>query len=457
MIQAKMMMKSILDALSPYMAQYGYLILFTLILLESAGLPLPGEAMLLLTATYAARGSLSISGVILTATLAAIIGDTAGYWLGRRAGEQALRRMLRHSGEARLEQGRAFFTRYGPLAVFLSRFFPLLRIFGAVLAGSSQMDYWKFSLYNAVGGLAWAALMGGLGYFFGQKLPLLETFVRRMGIGMLLVLVVVVATVWIGRRAGGNEQQVRKIGTRLVGWLRLPNLQQWTVKRWSRQQRLTLTLITGLLLALVAGLLFGAVAEDVYRRDSLTLYDVISGHWLLGLATEDSSQFFYGITLLGSVYAIVPGGALLALWLVRRRQWIDLFVLAGAGGGGILLNQVLKWFFMRPRPDFPNAFYHETGYSFPSGHAMMAVIFYGMVAYLLVHAVPRWHWQVGFVMSACTLALLIGFSRLFLGVHFVSDVLGGWAAGVAWLVACITAGNALQPRSSAQPSPSELI
>lgn len=102
-----------------------------------------------------------------------------------------------------------------------------------------------------------------------------------------------------------------------------------------------------------------------------------------------------------------------------------------------MLNVLLKNFFLRPRPDFPNAYYHESGYSFPSGHAMLSVLFYGMTAYLIASQSLSWKMQVRLWITAITLSLLIGFSRIFLGVHFLTDVLGGWAAGTVWLVVCM--------------------
>jgi membrane-associated phospholipid phosphatase len=119
-------------------------------------------------------------------------------------------------------------------------------------------------------------------------------------------------------------------------------------------------------------------------------------------------------------------------------------------GGGILLNVLLKNIFLRPRPNFVNALYHETGYSFPSGHSMMSVLFYGMAAYLLANQLKTWKWRVWLGTSAFTLSMLIGISRLALGVHFLTDVLGGWGAGVTWLMACVIVYEMLTARSKSK-------
>jgi membrane protein DedA with SNARE-associated domain len=192
-------MTALLQILAPLMATYGYALIIVVILLESAGLPLPGEAVLVVAGAYAASGRLSIVGVILAAALGAICGDAAGYWLGRRGGPSVLRLFARHGGQARLESSRVFFAKHGPGAVFLARFVPLLRIFGAMLAGVSAMDYRLFSLYNAAGGLAWATLMGSLGFFFGCNLKLLDSVVHGFGIALLIALAIGAGSIWLGR------------------------------------------------------------------------------------------------------------------------------------------------------------------------------------------------------------------------------------------------------------------
>ena len=199
--------------------------------------------------------------------------------------------------------------------------------------------------------------------------------------------------------------------------------------------------------------MFGALAEDVLARDSMTLYDAGVSRWLLSLATEDSSEFFFALTLLGSTWVILPAGLLLGSWFAWRKQRLYLAALVLSVGGGSLLNLVLKNIFLRPRPDFANAFYIESGYSFPSGHAMLSVLFYGMAAYLLARGLT-WKGQVRLGVTAFTLSLLIGFSRIFLGVHYLTDVLGGWAAGVVWLTVCVATVEGTQLLRS---SPANLI
>lgn len=184
---------------------YGYIVVFLVVMAESAGLPVPGETSLLVAGAFAATGQLALPGVIAAAAAGAILGDTAGYWVGRTSGLRLVRRhgRLVRFDERKLAQAEAFFERHGEKTVFLGRFVPVGRIFSALIAGISQMRYSRFLFWNATGGIVWASIMGTLGYFFGQQLPLLERLVRQFGVALLIALVLLVAarSMWSRREA----------------------------------------------------------------------------------------------------------------------------------------------------------------------------------------------------------------------------------------------------------------
>jgi undecaprenyl-diphosphatase len=133
------------------------------------------------------------------------------------------------------------------------------------------------------------------------------------------------------------------------------------------------------------------------------------------------------IAVIGTATLFLKGNRLLA-W-----AW------AAAAAGGAILDYLLKTTIHRSRPEYAASFLHGSSYSFPSGHAMGSVIGYGFLAYAVVITSQRRGWQRGIVIGvAAVLALLIGLSRVYLGVHYPSDVAGGWAAGLVWLAVCVT-------------------
>ena len=121
-----------------------------------------------------------------------------------------------------------------------------------------------------------------------------------------------------------------------------------------------------------------------------------------------------------------------------------------------MLNQVLKALFARPRQHFEHPLLVETSYSFPSGHAMGSLLAYGMLAYFAVLALGSWRSRVGAVFAVALLVLLIGLSRMYLGVHYLSDVAAGYAAGGVWLSALITAAETVRRRGKLRAGGTEL-
>jgi membrane protein DedA with SNARE-associated domain len=159
--------------IQPLIAQYGYFSVFLIVLLESAGLPLPGETALLLAAAYAgATGHLELPFVIAAAASGAIIGDNVGFWIGRRWGADLLQRhgKLVLMTEGRIRLGQYLFERHGAKIVFFGRFVAFLRVLAALLAGINKFRWGPFLFYNAAGGMVWATIMGVGSYIFGDSL-----------------------------------------------------------------------------------------------------------------------------------------------------------------------------------------------------------------------------------------------------------------------------------------------
>ena len=417
---------------SGLVASYGYVVLFFLVGLESLGLPLPGETALVTAAAFAALGHLSIYGVVATAVAAAVIGDNGGYWIGRTGGIALVRRYGRflHLNEAHLERARHFFARHGPPTVFIGRFVALLRTWTAVLAGAARMPYGRFMLYNALGAVCWAGVVGALGYMFGRNLPRLEQYMGQASLAGALLVALIVGLV-LGWR--WFERNRTSLVARTQHW--------WTfaAARFARGEYLGLHLTIGLAISLAGLWLFAAVTEDVIHHDPLTQLDVALLDWLHARATPTGYAVFNTISSLGAAVTLTILALAVGLVLAGRREWILLAGWLAAFAGGGLLDVVLKLVIRRPRPPGAAAFLQHFSWSFPSGHAMASLIGYGMLAYVLTLLwIHHRSAQIAVVLGAALLIIAIGFSRLYLGVHYFSDVVGGYAAGVLWLSACIS-------------------
>jgi undecaprenyl-diphosphatase len=192
---------------------------------------------------------------------------------------------------------------------------------------------------------------------------------------------------------------------------------------------------------LISGVIFAALAEDIVDHELFSVMDPILGTWLLGKTTLAGDRIFSAITFLGNAVLISIGTGLLALWMGKTKRWNQMAFLLISVGGGALLNVILKSIFLRPRPFYPHAYLTDTGFSFPSGHAMISITFYGTLTYLAFMLVKSWKKRSFMIVGLLILSILIGFSRLYLGVHYLSDVLAGWSAGGLWLAICIFCDN----------------
>lgn len=190
-------MSDVLHWLIDAVSQHGYIIVFLVIAAESAGAPLPGETVLLTAAFLARQGHLNIGLVIAVAAAAAIIGDNAGYWIGRKGGRPLANRFGRFIflTPKRLDRCEDFFHKHGGKAVFLARWTSGLRVAGAWVAGMSHMPWPRFLLWNALGGVAWALAVGIAGYVLGASYERAAHVFS--GIGIVLGALFVLWVLWM--------------------------------------------------------------------------------------------------------------------------------------------------------------------------------------------------------------------------------------------------------------------
>lgn len=195
-----------LGTIDHLLQDYGYGVVFGVIGLEAMGMPLPGESMIIAASIYAATtGRLNIGVVIASAAAGAILGDNAGYLIGRWAGFPLLERFGRKVGltEKRLLLGRYLFRIHGGKVVFVGRFIAILRTFVALMAGASCMDWKVFLLWNAVGGVTWTVVYGTGAYLLGDAMHRVE---GPLGVGLGAVAVVAIGVaIWFLRR---NEKRL---------------------------------------------------------------------------------------------------------------------------------------------------------------------------------------------------------------------------------------------------------
>jgi membrane-associated phospholipid phosphatase len=164
--------------------------------------------------------------------------------------------------------------------------------------------------------------------------------------------------------------------------------------------------------------------------------DVAVGAWLHANANGSATAAFAAVTQLGGSQALLAVTLSATLWLLLRRRVAHAALMVAALAGGEVLNAALKGAFERPRPSFADPLATAAGFSFPSGHAMVSLTVYGALAFVIAAGMGGRRGQALVLASALALVLAIGFSRVYLGVHYASDVLAAYSAGLAWLMLC---------------------
>jgi undecaprenyl-diphosphatase len=206
--------------------------------------------------------------------------------------------------------------------------------------------------------------------------------------------------------------------------------------RFDPRSHLGLGLTASLVLSALAIWALGGLLDAILDNDLLVRVDMRVESWLHAHATATGLAIFDAVTQLGSTVVDVVT-VLVAIYFWRKRNSVLLWSWIGANLGGKVVEYVLKYTVHRSRPQYGAAFLNGHSYSFPSGHTMGATVCYLLLAYFITARATATHRaRIVVFMSAMTIIVAVAFSRLYLGVHYPSDVLGGFVAGVAWLAVC---------------------
>ncbi len=440
-----------LDVVNQWVAQYGYALVAAFLLIEAAGLPIPGETALVTAAALAGRGTLSIVGVLIAGILGTIAGGHAGYWIGVRGGTGFVQRHGRWIGlnEARLAKTHTFFAQHGPKTVALGRFVAFLRSFIGIFAGLSQMPPRVFMLYNALGGVIWVTTFSVLGYAFGRNLPRLIRYIGRVSllVALLIALITVVVFLWrwFERHrssvvASLDERYERAAATERMTELKVqhPGVWRFTSGRFAQSRYFALHLLIGFAVSLAVIGVFASITEGLVESSPLTRFDVVVAARLRDSATPAALETFAFLSSLGGRGAMTlllfGGGFAYAI----RRRGVETIGWCAAFIGGSLLDAALRFAVRRSELPFAEVVLLDWGTGLASGHALGVLVGYGMLAYFVDSFLKRATARTLVGVCAVAMVAAITISRLYLGQHYVSDATAGLAAGLLWLATCIS-------------------
>jgi len=441
-------LQNLLEDVSNTLGAWTYLLVGVFAFVETGafvGLVVPGETVMLLGGAVAGQGAINIYLLIAIAWFSAWLGDTTSFFIGRRLGREfVLRNGPRFGiGHERFERVEDYFSRHGGKTIFIGRFISLVRAFAPFIAGSSGMRYRAFVPYSILGTGLWASAHILIGYFFSRSIENAAKYAGRGAFLLASAIVVVVGIVTAVRhfRVEANRRAA-------VAWMERHAATRWLValtRRFRPQLRFLWERVTpggtfGLeftsLMAVLAVSGFVLIAYTVIvngepgptpgDETARELAEQLRLGWLV-----DFSKVF---TYLGSYVVLAPLVLLSAALLAAGRRWPEFWVLLAGATIIVVGVHELKVAIDRPRP--LGGLVGTSSASFPSGHAAYSTFYVWLAVTIVMRLRVGMARGAALVVAGIALTGLVGLSRVYLGVHYLSDVSAGWALGAASFSLC---------------------
>jgi membrane protein DedA with SNARE-associated domain/membrane-associated phospholipid phosphatase len=436
-------LQGLLEDISNTLGAWTYLLVGFFAFAETGafiGLVVPGETTMLLGGAVAGQGAIDIYLLIAIAWFAAWAGDTTSFFVGRRLGRDFV---LRHGprvgiSHERFERVEDYFSRHGGKTIFIGRWISLVRALAPFIAGSSGMRYRAFVPYSILGTGLWASAHILIGYFFSRSIESAAHYAGRGAFLLATTIVVVAGAVFLYRRL-----RVERNRQAAVAWMERHPIARWIVvpsRRFQPQLRflwqrvtpggsfglefttLMATLaVAGFVLVAYTVIVSGDAGPTPGDTTAIEIVERLQAGWLTDLAKI--------VTALGGLAVVGPLALLAAAFLIARRRWTELGVLV-AGAALIYIGvHELKALVDRPRPE--GGLVSVEGSSFPSAHAAYSTFYVWLAVTIVMRLRPGMARGAAVVVGGIALTAAVGLSRVYLDVHYLSDVSAGWALGAA--------------------------
>ncbi len=435
-------MADIIQALIDYLTAHpelAGLIVFVIAMGEALfiiGMVVPSTTVLMAAGTLVGLGKLGFWPIFIWTMLGAVAGDAISYWIGRVYHEPLRQRWPFNRYGELVARGEAYFRAHGAKSVFIGRFVPGIKAVVPGIAGMVGMDSTRFTIINVVSAIVWTLVHLGPGILAGAALGALGAVSGRLTVvlgGLLLVLVVAVVLarwlvlVLVPLYAGTHEA--------VVAWLRRrpDRVSQWLATTFDPQAPRATGMLAAALVLMISVPAFLWLVASLSPDDPMALADASLSNFFAALRTPWTDRLMVFVTLLGDGVVTTAVASVAILWLLWRRAWRRGLGLLIAIAGTALFVPLLA--VVLPRAGPVELLYVDIdGLGFPSGHATLNAVLYGILAVLVARDQPRWARALIYSLTVIYV-VLIGFSRIYLSAHWPSDVLGGLLFGVAMVAA----------------------
>lgn len=399
---------TIIDNLPRIVEHGGYAFLFLSTVIEGVpiiGQFIPGHTIVLISGFLAKLDILNIYVVSVIVVFSAMVGDFIGFSLGRKYGFESLTRFGSYFSIKKeyLDKVLNLVRTNTIKTIILGRFSPVTRTLSPFIVGASGIDVKRFWLYDFISVLIWSTVSLAIGYIFGASYHQVSVVFGKY---ILISILVGVFMIWFYRFI--NKQ----------------------FHIFAKYELITLCLnLFGLYL------FFKTIQDALTDKVFLLELDLYVNNFFQMNATDFWLDFMNIVT---NIFSPLPLTAICLVWLlyfIHQKKYHYVIITSLSLGGGYILTFLIKNIVLRIRPE--NAAIIETGYSFPSGHAVTATIFFAIVIYFFVLRVRSIVLRELLVVACVFIALLVSFSRVYLGVHWLSDVFAGIGLGLFWVTLII--------------------
>lgn len=387
----------------PVLNHWGYWIILLVTVLEASpvfGLFIPGQSFIILGGFLAKMGILRIGDVIFVSACGAILGDFIGYELGRRYGPSLIKRYGKYVlfKKEHYEKTQDLMHKHAGKTLVIGRLHPITRSFAPFVAGSMNISFSRFIVFNVISGLCWALSFVSIGYLFGTSYEIASKYIGKfIFLAMTLSIIMAYAYYFINKRK----------------------------HLFARYHLYTLAL------NIFSLYLFSKMIEDVVGNELITKIDSLVSTKIIALWHPLLNKIMIFISEIGSVSFLMVLSVILFIVLAYKKKWYHSLLLSSALTVALLTEFLIKSVLFRARP--VNALITPTGYSFPSAHTVTATIFFALFLYSFKDGIKKRYIKHIFALANIVVFLLLSFSFIYLNVHWLSDVIAGFALGLFWL------------------------
>ncbi|MGI8905587.1 MAG: phosphatase PAP2 family protein [Candidatus Sumerlaeaceae bacterium] len=433
----------------------GYLIVSLIVLLETAvviGQFVPGTFFLAFVGFLCFAQVFDFSSMLLSIFVTHYLGEIGNYTLGRTKGRAIFQADSRFFRPRFLNAAEARFKKSGAKILVFGQFIGLLRPFFSLAAGATHYPLVRFLPFMAIGAFLWSLVPLTIGFLAGASWEKAVKYLENFSLVLLVGIPLALFAAWVIKRIVGYSADIGSLIERSSKNVRTSERYQRLATRHPAmfgffENRLSLSRPWGLkasMLLLGAGCCFTfalMILADIKTNDNWKFFDLAAVNLLAQLRTPVADTVFLYITHLGSAAVVLAILAIACALCLHARQQKSCVVIAASVLLGIMFSQMLKFGYGRERPDITVRIIDAAGFSFPSGHSTVAISLFGALYYWLWNHPGKLRLRVGLAFTLLLLAFLVGFSRMYLGVHYPSDVTAGFALGSSAALLAVAIGT----------------